>query len=185
MAIQTLELNTEDRSNAEPLGFWKPQFLPTPTKKQIRFDWTCGVGVPLICAAADPIVFTRNGVLAEYTVFAYTLSATSIMAMTAWLLWGEKLRWLGAPLGGLFIAGSFVSFVVGVILLPFSLMGMFYLIGFLGFTPLVSALVYLRNGLRALNVSAQSLDDGLVWRAAILTAMLALIIPYVANANLW
>ena len=189
MKLQTLELNNElpesdDQGYDATIGFWRRQFLQTPTKKQTRFDWAYGVGIPLICAAADPIVFTQNGMLGEYKVFAHMLSATSIMAMAAWLLWGQRLGWLAAPLGGLFIAGSFVSFVVGVLLLPYSLIGMFFMIGFLGFTPLFSGLVYLRNGLRALDASSEHLDENSVWRAAILTAMLALVIPYVANANL-
>ena len=188
MKIQTLELNEQkgdddDSDRPHSIAFWKRQFLQTPTKKQTRFDWAYGVGIPLLCAAADPIVFTQGGMLGEYKVFAHMLSATSIMAMAAWLLWGQRLGWLAAPLGGLFIAGSFVSFVVGVLLLPYSLMGMFFMIGFLGFTPLFSGLVYLRNGLRALNASSPHLDEHSVWRAAVLTAMLALVIPYVANAN--
>ena len=190
MKIQTLELNNneqtgdDDSDRPHSIAFWERQFMQTPTKKQTRFDWAYGVGIPLICAAADPIVFTQNGMLGEYKVFAHMLSATSIMAMAAWLLWGGRLGWAAAPLGGLFIAGSFVSLVVGAILLPYSLMGMFFMIGFLGFTPLLSALVYLRNGLRAINASSEHLDEGFVWRAAVLTAMLALVIPYVANANL-
>jgi hypothetical protein len=184
MKFQTLELNDRERSvEAEELGFWKRQFLQTPTKKQTRFDWAYGVGIPLICAAADPIVFTEGGILGEYKVLAHILSATSIMAMAAWLLWGERLGWVAAPLGGLFVAGSVVSFVVGVLLLPYSLIGMFFVIGFLGFTPLFSGLVYLRNGLRALNGSRAYLDDNSAWRAAVLAAMFALVIPYVANAR--
>ena len=189
MRLQTLDLSNEPIEESDPgtdytIGFWKRQFLPTPTKKQTQFDWAYGVGIPLICVAADPVVFTGHGLLAEYKLFAYTLSATSILGMAAWLLWREKLGWLAAPLGGLFVAGSFVSFVVGVILLPFSLFGLLLVIGFLGFTPLFSALVYLRNGIRAINASAGALDENSVWRAAILTAMLALVIPYVANATL-
>jgi len=188
MKIQTLELNEQkgdddDSDRPHSIAFWKRQFLQTPTKKQTRFDWAYGVGIPLLCAAADPIVFTQGGMLGEYKVFAHMLSATSIMAMAAWLLWGQRLGWLAAPVGGLFIAGSFVSFVVGVLLLPYSFFGMFFMIGFLGFTPLFSGLVYLRNGLRALNASSAHLDENSVWRAAVLSAMLALVIPYVANAN--
>ena len=188
MNIQTLELNKQtgddsDSDRPHSIGFWKRQFIQTPTPKQTRFDWAYGVGIPLICAAADPFVFVENGMLGDYKVFAHMLSATSIMAMAAWLLWGQRLGWMAAPLGGLFIAGSFVSFVVGVLLLPYTLIGMFFMIGLLGFTPLLSGLVYLRNGLRAINASGEHLDENSVWRTAVLAAMLALVIPYVANAN--
>ena len=71
MKLQTLELNEEkgdddDSDRPHSIAFWKRQFLQTPTKKQTRFDWAYGVGIPLICAAADPIVFTQNGMLGEY-----------------------------------------------------------------------------------------------------------------------
>ncbi|HKP71192.1 MAG TPA: hypothetical protein VJV05_18035, partial [Pyrinomonadaceae bacterium] len=136
-----------------------------------------------VCVAADPIVFTHDGLLPEYRVFAYILSAISILGMSAWLIWGKRLGWIAAPLGGLFVAGSFISFVVGMLILPLSLFALLLLIGFLGLTPLFSGLVYFRNGIRAINASTASLDESVVWRTAVLSAMLALVVPYVANAN--
>jgi len=188
MKVQTLDLGNKEFSGSREggadttVGFWERQFIQTKTSSQTRFDWAYGVVIPLFCVVADPIVFADRGILTEYRPFAYLLSSASILAMAAWLLWGDRLRWLAAPLGGLFIAGSFISFLVGVILLPYSLIGLFYLIGFLGFTPLFAGLVYLRNGVRAIGVADTFMEKTLVWQAAVLTAILALVIPYVVNA---
>jgi hypothetical protein len=187
MKIQSIhiELEVQDAGSSisapAPLTFWERQFQPQPTKKQTQFDWSYGVIVPLICAAADFIVFTKNGVLAEYATFAHILSASSIMAMAAWLLWGDRLRWLTAALGGFFIAGSAVSLLVGIVLLPYSVAGLFLLIGVLGFTPLFSALVFFRNGYRALNTSTSFLESRLVWQSAVLGGLFGLVIPYVLH----
>jgi hypothetical protein len=185
MKFQTLNLDSDiDRQllTDENDGFWRRQFRQEPTRKQKVFDWAYGVAIPLVCVAADPIVFRQHGLLGNYKPFAYLLSAVSILAMAAWLLWGKRLRWLIAPVAGLFIAGSGVSMIVGIILFPFSLVGVLILIGFLGFTPLVSSFVYLRNGVRALVTSETFLGSRVVWQWALLGAMFALVIPYVANS---
>jgi hypothetical protein len=173
------ELVTPDRN-----PFWKRQFQPEVTLPQMVFDWTGGITLPLICFAADPIVFKGVGLLGEYRPFAFLLSAASILSMSAWLLWGRRLGWVAAPLAGFFIAGSFISFIVGIILLPLSLIGMLILIGFLGFTPLLSGFVFLRNGVRALNVANAFLEHRIVWQSATLAAMFGLIVPYVVNVQI-
>ena len=169
-----------------PLGFCNRQFHLEPTPRQRRFDWTFGVILPVICVAADPIVFSSafgvdDAILGRYKIFAYLLSSVSIMSMAAWLLWGQQLGEIRPYLGGLFLAGSVISLIVGVILLPFSLIGMFFLIGFLGFTPLFSSFVYLRNGVRAIKGSRLDSQTWVVYRAVILAALYSLIVPFVLN----
>ena len=184
MKIQSLNLDPNKLMEAEgSFTFWRRQFQQDPTPKQKSFDWAYGVGIPLVCVAADPIVFTEYGVLETYRPFAHTLSAASILAMAAWLLWGEKLKWLAAPLAGLFIAGSFVSLIVGLRLLPLSLVGLFFVIGFLGLTPLFSAIVYLRNGVRAFRSAKLFVEPRVVVQAGLLAALFGLVIPYVINAR--
>lgn len=147
-----------------------------------KFNWTFGVGLPLVCVAADPIVFTGpRSLLGDYQVFAYVLSSVSIMSMAAWLLWGERLGWLRPYLGGFFITGSVISGLVGLAILPYSLLGMFLLISFLGFTPLFSAFVYLRSGLHALQSAEADMDRYYARRAAILGAIWGFTVPYVLN----
>lgn len=177
------ELTESDLLQARlPLSFHERQFYLEPTYRQKRFDWVFGVAMPTLCFAADPFVFADEmSLLYKYNVFAYVLSITSIMAMAAWLLWGEKLGELRPYLGGLFLAGSVVSLIVGVILAPFSLIGMILVIGFLGFTPLLSSYVFLRNGVRAIKGSKLDLPTPVVYRAVILAALYSLIVPFVLN----
>lgn len=165
-----------------PMSFTKRHSGLESTSQQKQFDWTFGVGVPLICVAADPFVFAGQGaMLGEYKIFAYVLSIVSIMSMAAWLLWGQKLGDLRPYIGGLFLAGSVISLIVGVILIPYSLMGMFILIGLLGFTPLISSFVYLRNGLRAISGAKLELPTDVVYRAVVISALYTLIVPFVLN----
>ena len=187
--MQVLKLNLEempepcDELTSESVGFWTRQFQLEPTPSQVKFDWLYGVGVPLLCVVADPIVFVDHGLLTDYRTFALVLSATSILAMAAWLLWRQKLGWFAAPLAGLFVAGSSVSCLVGLMILPYSIFGLFFLIGFLGFTPLFSTIVFLRNGVRALHASETFLERPVARRLALLTALFSLVVPYVLNVN--
>ena len=127
----------ENRAATAEMSFWKKQFFAEETKFQKGFDWTFGVVLPLVCMMADPVVFKGHGFvhgtpeLGWAKPFAYLLSFISIVVMTGWLILGKRLNWVSAPIAGLFIAGSAISFVVGVVLLPISLLGMFLLIGFL------------------------------------------------------
>ena len=127
-------------------GFWRRQFGTEVTVGQRKFDWMLGVFLPLVCFLFDPIVFRAiagQPVLGKLRLGAYVLAFVSIMGMTAWLLWGERLKWLSGWLAGLFFVSSGISLIVGAILTPFSVIGILILIGFLGFTPLFSSIVYL------------------------------------------
>ncbi len=95
MAIESLHLSPEELTDVEAVsspddekGFWRRQFQQQPTKKQTVFDWSYGVVIPLICVAADPIVFTEQGLMEAYRPFAYLISSASI--------W----RWLRGSYGG-------------------------------------------------------------------------------------
>ena len=167
-------------------GFWRRQFGENVTGAQRKFDWIMGVGMPLICFYFDPFVFRSargmgEGELSLYGPAAYMLAFASILAMVAWLLWGERLKWLNGWIGGLFIAGSVISLIVGILLFPISLIGLIVLIGALGFTPLFASLVYMRNGVRALRASSSVMEKGVLVNVAVLSGMIAIAVPYLAQ----
>jgi hypothetical protein len=169
--------------------FFRRQFQAEATLKQKIFDWTFGVFLPVICVLADPIVFKGYGLgkgafLAGGKPFCYLLSFTSIMAMMAWLIWGARLRWLNSFLAGLFAVGSFVSLVVGIVLFPLSLIGIFFIIGIFGFTPLLSAFVYLRNSSRAFQSSKSVFKMNALISSFVLSTILSFTIPMLVNSKI-
>ncbi|HEV8593577.1 MAG TPA: hypothetical protein VGQ55_15840, partial [Pyrinomonadaceae bacterium] len=164
------ELNLNDSSDTEieeRKPFWRRQFQEEATRPQKTFDWIFGVILPTFCAAADPIVFRGAGMgkgplLGSAKAFAFVLSFVSIMTMIGWLLAGQRLKYFGSAIGGLFFVGALISFCVGLLVLPFSLLGLFfYFIGLLGFVPLFAAFVFLRNGWRAVKIVGLILRDNL------------------------
>jgi hypothetical protein len=185
MNMQSLELLDEHKA-LHPAKFWERQFSIEPTRSQVKFDWAYGVVLPIVCIAADPIVFrggleAGDALLGNFKIFAYALSSVSIMAMAAWLLWDQKLGELRPFLGGLFMVAAAVSTLVGIVLFPFSLITMFLLVGFLGFTPLFAGFVFFRNAIRAFDGATDDLPKHYVIRAAALAALFALVVPMVLN----
>ncbi len=185
--MQKLLLN-EDGDVEIKKTFWRRQFQKETTETQRKFDWIFGVILPVICFVCDPGIFKGYdfgfALLGTIKPFAYLLSYVSVMMMAAWLIWGTKLKWLNAFLAGLFLIGGIVSFGIGLILLPFSLLGLIILIGVLGFTPLFASVVYFRNALRAFDSAKPFLDRKVLGNAYILGAMFSLIIPAVINLEI-
>lgn len=184
MAVQTL--NISGRETTRP-GFWSRRYGSEPTPSQRTFDWFFGVILPVVCFAFDPFIFTshwESSLLGSYRPFAYILSYVSIMAMIAWLLFGERLKWLGAFLAGLFGIGAFISFTLGILLLPFSLFGLMFLIGVLGFTPLFSAAVYLRNAVWAFRSAQPFFEKRVAISSFLLAAVFSVTVPWTINMHI-
>lgn len=180
-----LHLNDETIGHGQP-GFFERQFSDNQTRQQRKFDWAYGVGLPVFCVAADPIVFRssiglEDPVLAGYKTFAYVLSFASIMVMTAWLLWGDRLGTLRSYFAGLFLVASAVSLTVGIALFPLSLIGSVVVIGLLGFTPLLSSFVFFRNAVLALDGAVDDYSKHEVFRATLLGALYAFVVPLVLH----
>ena len=180
--MQQLQLNKNSLQNK---GFWQRQFQEEPTSAQKKFDWLFGVIMPAICFLFDPIVFKGNAmgvaILGKYKPFAYILTYLSLTAMAAFLIWGKKLNRLNGFLAGLFLIGGVISLGIGVILFPFSLVGLMLVVGILGFTPLLTAIVYLRNASRAFRWSFVHLSNKELVYAFALSLIFSLIIPAVIN----
>lgn len=167
-------------------GFWRRQFGTNVTAKQRGFDWVMGVFLPIACFVFDPIVFKSSGgfgrpLFGTYSVFASLLAVISIVAMVGWLTFGNKLKWLNGVFAGLFFAGSIVSFALGLVLIPYSLMGIVMLIGFLGFTPLLSTIVYSRNAVRAARSAEPFFEMQTLKYVAMLTGIFTLVLPWIVN----
>ncbi len=170
------------------IGFWRRQFQAQASKRQKIFDWTFGVVLPTACCFFDPLVFkggiSHNGaMLGDYKPFAYLISFSSIILMMLFLLFGKKLGWFNAVLGGLFMVGAAISLIVGIWIFPLSLIGLIFLIGALGFTPLFAAFVYARNSFRAISYAKLTTRKNLLYNLVSVSAIFSFVLPYVFYVN--
>jgi hypothetical protein len=158
--LPTLAMTAVEEARKEPMpgrspepgripGFWRRQFDPSATTAQRWFDLCVGIIAPLLCAFFDPAVFRSNGIfgggiLNQVRLFGYLEIAMGVAALAYYLV----ARRASLSLAGVLYAGALFSFLVGLAILPFSILGMFVLIGVFGLTPFFSSFVYLRNGYR-------------------------------------
>ena len=149
-----------------------------------------GVIMPVICFVFDPIVF-KNGlddidindaILSNYRPFAYVLSFASIMALLAWMIWGEKLKGFAVVVSGILAAGAAVSLVIGILLFPLSFFCLIFLIGILGFTPLFTFASFWRNSRQAFLAARPYLERRVLIGTTGLVMLSALAVPMIINA---
>jgi hypothetical protein len=140
--------------------FWSRQFSKDVTVHQSAFDVFFGIVAPILCFIFDPIVFkNRLGVmpldldLTPFKLLVYFFSALSILTLLLWLKLKDKSGLLNAIVAGILLSGSVGSLVIGILILPLTLIGLLFLVGVFGFIPFFTAFVYLRNGVRALNAA--------------------------------
>jgi len=184
--MQKIDLDNEEITEVEKT-FWGRQFQKEATRSQKMFDGLFGILLPVACFAFDPAVFKTSEIwgahpyLGHIKPFAYLMSFVSVMALMAFLIWGAKLKWINGFLTGFFLVGGIISFGIGVVLLPISLFGLLILIGALGFTPLITALVYLRNSVRTYKNAIPFLSKRNLLETAILAALFGSITPAAVN----
>lgn len=166
--------------------FWRRQFGWIVTSKQKKYDWFFGIILPSVCFFFDPIVFRGwyddEGMLIKYKIFAYLLSGTAIMGLAAWLLWGERLKAFNAPLAGLFFAAGVIAAIIGITLIPMSVIGTVVFIGLLGFTPFFTSIIFLRNAVRSRRAVLPYFDSTTLNYVTAVSALAAFTIAWLANA---
>ena len=170
-------------------GFWRRQFAPIPTPAQDKFDNLFAIVLPILFLVLDPVVFKTparilgQGYLEDYQLRAYLFSSLEIGIFLTWRTFRLPLRRFSSAFAGAFFAGAIFAFVIGIVIFPLSLVGLLFVIGLLGFTPFVTAFVFLRNGVRAARININ--DTGLRSRfaAAVLSAGLVIAMPVVAQAK--
>jgi hypothetical protein len=125
------------------------QFNCKPTIAQNLFDVAFGILLPLVCLYFDPIVFrTEFGrpLVGNFGLVGHTAIAIGILTLAAWLV----TRRLPALFCGALAGGAIFSFLLGLVILPSSLIGIiFWGMGLLGLTPFATAFVFARNSIRA------------------------------------
>ena len=169
--------------------FWFRQFAVERTGAQDAFDVVFGILLPMVTFVADPIVF-KGGivgdepVLGDYQLFAYLISGLEMVVLVLWFSLRRHLTSFSAPIGGILIAGGLFSLAVGVLILPYSLLGLIVLIGAAGFTPFLTAFVYFRSGVRALKAQERNDTFGARFLLAGGAVLLSLGAPWLVSYQL-
>jgi NADH:ubiquinone oxidoreductase subunit 6 (subunit J) len=116
--------------------------------------WGVGVVMPPIMLLLDPVVFRGTfdqALLGRYRTCCYLAIGIAVSALVV-VLTGGKAR---AYLSGIMAAAAGFGFLLGVAILPFSLIGILVLgIGLLGLSPFLAAAVFARWSWRTLRESA-------------------------------
>jgi hypothetical protein len=94
---------------------------------------------------------------------------------------GTRTRALSGAAFGVLLAGSVLSFLIGFIILPLTFIGLFFIIGVLGFVPFLTAFVYFRNAVRCLRQRDARDSRPLFIGTMLLGAILVTSIPAIAQ----
>ncbi len=174
--------SSSERAAPSP-GFWRRQFTTSATETQNIWDVFFGVIAPVLCFIFDPVVLKGgtfgggDGLLQGYQLFVYAVSFLQITSLIGWFVIGRRMKGTAAVLGGVLIAGAIFSIVIGFEILPYSLIGLAFGIGVLGFVPFLTAIAYLRNGIRALKHSGKNWTAANVLLTVLLGSALGLGLP--------
>lgn len=177
-----VDIPTHDKNKS---AFWSRQFASTTTPGQIIFDVIFGIIAPILCIIADPVVFRGHiGVLSSYVIIAYFLIAIEILALTLALINYNRNVLLSLNIAGPLILGGIFAGLLGLAILPLSVIGLFAIIGIFGFTPFLTSLVFLRNGVRAIKKAASHFPRHIVVLVFIFTFIMAFVIPVASHIGL-
>ena len=173
-------------------GFWQRQISPSRTSPQLVFDVTFGVLMPIICFYLDPGIISRSSLgtipipltydsFLGWNLLIYALSILAILSLSLWLSIGHRAKASGAIFGGTLLMGATASFVIGIVILPLTLIGLLFIIGILGFVPFVTAFVYLRNGVKAIRQGGLALSRSALIGTVVSSAVVISALPVVAQ----
>jgi len=170
-------------------AFWQRQYSDTITTPQKVFDLFVGAIIPILLLIFDPVVFRNGGcygpsLTPTYALFAYLAIGLGITALLAWLFVDAVKQRAAAFIGGVLLTGTAFAVITGIVMLPFTLLGLIVVIGVLGFFPFLTAFVYYRNSRRAWRV-AQSTSLGTIRLAVslLLGSLLVLVLPALAQGQ--
>jgi len=148
--------------------------------KRLGLNVAIGMVLPLVCLFFDPIVFKgmSGGHFSSFRLFAWALIGLSIVCLAAVTFWQIKNAWVLAGMGGGMFAGGVAAIVLGAYMLPLSIMGLIMIIGFLGFSPFLVGVLYLREGVSAVLKSMKLAENNGIFLAPVLGMALVAGLPY-------
>ncbi len=186
----------DDPEFAPPSDFQKPpsdaeaNVDMTRTAFFVAFSVIMGILGPIFCLAVQEVVipglqFELPGLrfMGLFVLFSYGVIGLEIVVLALWLVLADRLgTWCGF-LSGIFFAGSLFAGVLGLVLLPYSLVGLLFGIGILGLVPLFTALVYYFHAARAYRQSRLLKGGARPWIAPLLGMALTFGVPGVIQVR--
>jgi hypothetical protein len=143
--------------------------------------WFFGILLPVVAVLADPAVFRGNGFLSECAAAGYTLILIGVVSTCYWLL----SKTAGPVLAGTLAICSFGALVIGVVLLPLSVIGaLVFGIGLLGLIPFGTAYVLCRCSMGAWAQSAVEKYRLLKFGLAVTAVPIAMMVSQLGAARL-
>lgn len=178
--------NNQGSNQGLEVGFWQRQFAPVMTRGQKDFDVFFGISAPVLCFMYDPAIFRGdfryniiNIVLSlpRYQIFAYLLSGLCMIALALWLWGNERIRSRSEMLSSVLLTGAVFASVLGIVILPLTLIGLLVIIGVFGFVPFLTGFVFLRNAIRASRYAVTQGKDKQLLAAIVVSACLVTTLP--------
>jgi hypothetical protein len=133
---------------------WIPFERRSSALRRVAVDLAWGIVMPVLCLLYDPMFFREAGWVG---ILGYLAIGTQMLWLLVWLTVGARACWLAGILAGALSVGVGVAVLVGVLLLPMSVIGtLAAVIGLLGFTPWFTAWIFWRNAADAYRFALQS-----------------------------
>jgi hypothetical protein len=154
-------------------------------------QWTAiasGIVGPIVCFGVKWESFGDSlnwlpglGFICYKPVFGYGIIGLEIATLALWLWCGDRLGRLTGGVTGILYFGAVFAGALGLVMLPFSLMGALVAqgIGLLGLVPLLTAVAFFGQGWRAAATAKRVLGDKRSAAHAFLGAVLVFGVPSV------
>lgn len=154
------------------------------------FSVAAGIVAPIVCLALQPLLLADMfittlpglGFINASWIFGYGVIGLEMLVLAVWLAFGPRLGAGNAPISGALFAGALFAGGLGLVLLPFSLVGLIVLIGALGLVPFLTAAVYWANAVEAYRRAVAASGGRSLLGPALLGGMLILGVPGAAQA---
>jgi hypothetical protein len=173
-----MEIENATWHDADEPASWLPRWFDSPASS-VFF----GIIAPIYCFAikrvmlGDALEFPGLRFISIFWIFGYGVVGLGIATLALWMWRGPRLgSWSGIVSGALFACALFAGWL-GLVLLPFSLIGLLAVFGVLGFVPFLTAATFSRNAIRAFHQARRILGGPRAWGAIALGAVLVVGVP--------
>jgi hypothetical protein len=154
------------------------------------FSILAGIVAPIVCFAVQPLVFSGDPLTLPglqfvnvFWLFGYGIVGLEMLVLALWLTFGSRLGAWNGPVAGVLFAGALFAGGLGLVLLPFSVIGLMVIIGALGFVPFLTAAVYFANAVEAVRRARELARGTKLVAAVLLGAALVIGVPGALEAR--